>query len=50
VNELEVEIAHRLGFQRTGRDLQEVTLTVVKRQVGKAMRPDEDGSVMLIWS
>jgi hypothetical protein len=48
VNDLVVEIARRLGFQRTGQDLQQVILKVVESQFGKALKPDEDGSVMLM--
>jgi very-short-patch-repair endonuclease len=50
VNDLVVEIARRLGFQRTGQDLQEVILKVIKSQFGKALKPHEDGSVMLMSS
>jgi hypothetical protein len=48
VNDLVVEIARRLGFQRTGQDLQEVILKVMKSQFGKTLKLNEDGSVMLI--
>jgi very-short-patch-repair endonuclease len=48
VNDLVVEIARRLGFQRTGQDLQEVILKVIRSQFGKALKPHEDGSVMLM--
>lgn len=50
VNELVVEIARRLGFRRTGEDLQEVILKVIKSQLGKGLKPGEDGSVMLMSS
>lgn len=50
MNDLVVEIARRLGFQRTGQDLQEVILKVIKSQFGKALKSHEDGSVMLMSS
>jgi very-short-patch-repair endonuclease len=50
VNELVVEVARRLGFQRTGQDLQEVILKIIKSQFGKALKAGENGSVMLMSS
>ena len=50
VNDLVVEIARRLGFQRTGQELHDVILKVIKSQFGKALKPDVDGSVMLMSS
>src|SRR5208283_1013008 len=48
VNELVVEIARRLGFQRTGQDLHEVILKVIESQFGTVLESREDGSVMLM--
>jgi len=48
VNELVVEIARRLGFQRTGQDLQQVILKVIESQFGTVLESHEDGSVMLM--
>ncbi|MHB8474750.1 MAG: DUF3320 domain-containing protein [Steroidobacteraceae bacterium] len=50
VNELVVEIARRLGFQRTGQDLHEVILKVIESQFGTVLESREDGSVMLMSS
>ncbi len=50
VNELVVEIARRLGFHRTGQDLHEVILKVIKSQLGTDLESYDDGSVMLMPS
>ncbi len=50
VDELIVEVARRLGFQRTGQDLQQVIHQTIESQVGTILEAHEDGSVMLISS
>jgi very-short-patch-repair endonuclease len=50
VNDLVVEVARRLGFQRTGQDLQQVILKVIESQFGTVLESHEDGSVMLMSS
>jgi very-short-patch-repair endonuclease len=50
VEELIVEIARRLGFQRTGTDLRDAIRKVVHADIGKALVAQEDGSVMLMTS
>ena len=47
LDELIVEIARRLGFQRTGPELQDAIAAAVSSQVGKALARQEDGSLML---
>jgi hypothetical protein len=47
VDELVIEIARRLGFQRTGGDLHEVIRKVIDRELGRALKSQQDGSVML---
>src|SRR6185312_13587134 len=48
VDELVVEVARRLGFLRTGPDLQQVIVQTIESQVGTVLETHEDGSVMLI--
>jgi very-short-patch-repair endonuclease len=50
VDDLVVEVARRLGFQRTGPDLQQVILKVIESQFGTVLESHEDGSVMLLSS
>jgi very-short-patch-repair endonuclease len=48
IDELVTEIARRLGFQRTGQDLQEVILKAIQSQFGTVLEAHEDGSIMLM--
>lgn len=50
VDDLVIEVARRLGFQRTGQDLQQVILKVIESQFGTVLESHEDGSVMLLSS
>jgi very-short-patch-repair endonuclease len=50
VDDLVVEVARRLGFQRTGQDLQQLILKVIESQFGTVLKSHEDGSVMLLSS
>jgi very-short-patch-repair endonuclease len=50
MDELVVEITRRLGFQRTGPDLQNVILSVIRSELGKKLRTHEDGAVMMMTS
>lgn len=50
VDDLVVEVARRLGFQRTGQDLQQVILNVIESQFGTVLEAHEDGSIMLLSS
>lgn len=47
VDDLVIEVARRLGFQRTGQDLQQVILKVIESHFGTVLESHEDGSVML---
>jgi hypothetical protein len=47
IDQLVVEVARRLGFQRTGPDLQHVIANAVEAQLGIQFQRLEDGSVML---
>jgi very-short-patch-repair endonuclease len=47
LDELICEVARRLGFRRTGQDLQAVIRDALESQVGKTLRFHEDGSVMI---
>jgi hypothetical protein len=48
VDELVVEISRRLGFLRTGADLHEVIRKVIQSELGKALKRQEDDSIMLM--
>ena len=48
LEELILEIARRLGFQRTGPDLRDAIHKIVHADFGTALLPQEDGSVMLM--
>ena len=50
VDQLVVEVARRLGFQRTGQDLQQVIAKVIDAELGKTIQSLEDGSIMLTAS
>jgi hypothetical protein len=50
VDDLVVEVARSLGFQRTGQDLQQVILKVIESHFGTVLESHEDGSVMLLSS
>jgi hypothetical protein len=48
VDQLVVEVARRLGFQRTGADLQAVITQAINAELGKHFQALDDGSVMLV--
>jgi very-short-patch-repair endonuclease len=47
MEELVVEVARRLGFQRTGADLQQVIQDVIEHELGRALTSEEDGWITL---
>jgi very-short-patch-repair endonuclease len=48
LDDLVIEVARRLGFQRTGQDLQDIILKVIQSEIGTRFEAHEDGSVMLM--